>query len=246
MLEKHHSNYFEYQYIVTKIFFESIWDKKHTIRQAAEICMHKMQDYLDRGINTIIIYTNILEKVERYGRKEDKNILKYYQKELEEVKEIMNHLNIDDYLDTNEKEFLSDDIGWLEPYLPPLELREEEIEANLQSYISYFEYRFLITESFYELLLDENYTIGQAAGRCSYEIRKDREIDTVIVYVAIIKLAIEYDKDKEELKYWLEEWEKVKEIMSHLNVDDFLDRKEKDDLLSDISYIEAAVNSLKN
>ena len=244
MLKKHHSNYFEYQYIVTKTFFESIWDKKHTVRQAAEICMHKMQDYLDGGINTVIIYTIILEKVQRYGRKEDKNILQYYLKELEEVKEIISHLNVDDYLDTNEKEFLSDDIGWLEPYLPSLELREEEIEANLQSYASYFEYRYLVTEHFYELLLDENYTTGQAAGRCFCEILRDREIDTVIVYVAIIKLAIEHDK--KELKYWLKDWEKAKEMMNHLNVDDFLNKKEKDSFLSDINYIKEAVNSLKN
>ena len=34
--------------------------------------------------------------------------------------------------------------------------------------------------------------------------------------------------------------------MNHLNVDDFLNKKEKDSLLSDINYIKEAVNSLKN
>ena len=38
---------------------------------------------------------------------------------------------------------------------------------------AYFELRSAVVEMFYEILLSEHYTIGQAAGRCLVEFRND-------------------------------------------------------------------------
>ena len=40
---------------------------------------------------------------------------------------------------------------------------------------SYFELRCAVLETFYEVLLSEHYTIGQAAGRCLVEFRSEAQ-----------------------------------------------------------------------
>lgn len=45
--------------------------------------------------------------------------------------------------------------------------------------INYYELKYLVTETFYENILQEKYTIGQSAGRCFVEFYNEITLNNI-------------------------------------------------------------------
>ncbi len=109
---------------------------------------------------------------------------------------------------------------------------------------NYYKLKCLVTESFYENLLDKelNYTIGQTASKCFVDFSRrlsKKNIESVIVISTILtRLVIHEPK---ELKNFLEDYNKMLEILKKFNLDDYLEEEEKEDILYDIDCIEACI-----
>ena len=108
----------------------------------------------------------------------------------------------------------------------------------------YYKLKYLVTESFYEdmFCIQENYTFGQTANKCFVDFcipSSKNEINFIIVTITILaRLATHEPK---ELKYFLEEYEKILETLKRINLDDYLDEEEKEDILFDIGCIETCI-----
>lgn len=106
----------------------------------------------------------------------------------------------------------------------------------------YYKLKYLVTESFYEDMFyeKENYTFGQTASKCFVDFcipSRENEINFVIVTSTILaRLAAHEPK---ELKYFLEEYEKMLEILKRINLNDCLE--EEEDILFNIGCIETCV-----
>jgi len=108
----------------------------------------------------------------------------------------------------------------------------------------YYKLKYLVTESFYEEMFYEqgNYTFGQTASKCFVDFcitSSENEMNFVIVTSTILaRLATHEPKD---LKYFLKKYEKILETLKRINLDDYLDEEEKEDILFDIDCIEACI-----
>ncbi len=111
---------------------------------------------------------------------------------------------------------------------------------------NYYKLKCLVTESFYEDLLDKelNYTSGQTANKCFVDFSRrlsKKNIESVIVISTILtRLVIHEPK---ELKNFLEDYNKMLEILKKFNLDDYLEEEEKEDILYDIDCIEACIET---
>ncbi len=104
--------------------------------------------------------------------------------------------------------------------------------------MDYYQLKYLVTESFYDFILSEQYTINQAAGRCKVDFTDKllkKDIDTVTVYATLLERVAKYDS--ESLKNYLNYDKDMKETMKNLNLDDYFNEEEKEALLEDIDYI---------
>ena len=63
--------------------------------------------------------------------------------------------------------------------------------------INYYELKYLVTETFYENILQEKYTIGQSAGRCFVEFYNEitlNNIEALIVYSTVLARIAKHEK----------------------------------------------------
>ena len=97
--------------------------------------------------------------------------------------------------------------------------------------VNYYELKYFVTETFYENMLDENYTIGQTAGRCFVIVTS-----TILARVAI--------HQKETLKLYIEDYDKMMKILEGINLDDYLNEEEKEYLLDDIGYVKQCIENI--
>ncbi len=108
----------------------------------------------------------------------------------------------------------------------------------------YYKLKYLVTEAFYEDMFyeQESYTFGQTANKCFVDFcipSRENEINFVIVTSTILaRLAAHEPK---ELKYFLKEYEKMLEILKRINLNDYLEEEEEEDILFNIGCIETCV-----
>ncbi len=118
------------------------------------------------------------------------------------------------------------------------------MKINGGTYMDYYQLKYLVTESFYDFILSEHYTIDQAVGRCKVDFTDKllkKDIDTVTVYATLLERVAKYDNEK--LKNYLNYYKDLKDTMKNLNLDDYLNEDEKEALLDDIDYIEDYIES---
>ncbi len=102
----------------------------------------------------------------------------------------------------------------------------------------YYELKYLVTEAFYEDILIENYTIGQTANRSFVEFARpsnESDINFVIVTSTILTRVATHEPAK--LKSFLEKYDKMLEILKKIDLDDYLNEDEKEDILYDIGIL---------
>ena len=111
--------------------------------------------------------------------------------------------------------------------------------------VNYYELKYFVTETFYENMLKENYTIGQTSDRCFVEFYrriKANNIESVIVTSTILaRVAIH---EKEELKGYIEDYDKMMKILEGINLDDYLNEEENEYLLDDIGYVKQCIENI--
>jgi len=108
----------------------------------------------------------------------------------------------------------------------------------------YYKLKYLVTEAFYEDMFyeQESYTFGQTANKCFVDFcipSSKSDINFLIVTSTILaRLAAHEPK---ELKYFLKEYEKILETLKRINLNDYLEEEEEEDILFDIGCIETCV-----
>ena len=106
----------------------------------------------------------------------------------------------------------------------------------------YYKLKYIITETFYETMLDENYTLGQASGRCFVEFfaeLSENNIESFIVISTVLARIARHEPQK--LKDFLKEYNKILELLKKFNLDDYLTKDEKEDILFDIGCIRTCI-----
>lgn len=104
--------------------------------------------------------------------------------------------------------------------------------------MNYYELKYLVTETFYENILEENYTIGQTAGRCFaefYSQLKKNDLEALIVMSTILSRVAKHDntalklfeKDIKRMNLLFEK----KDVLMNIENDTFVMLKD------DIDYI---------
>ncbi len=106
----------------------------------------------------------------------------------------------------------------------------------------YYKLKYIITETFYENMLDENDTIGQASGRCLVEFFSELDennIESIIVTSTILARIVRHEAKK--LKDFLKEYDRILELLKKINLDEYLTEDEKGDILYDIGCIRTCI-----
>ncbi len=106
----------------------------------------------------------------------------------------------------------------------------------------YYKLKYLVTETFYENMLDENYTIGQTSGRCFVEFYaelNENNIESIIVISTILARIARHEVKK--LKDFLGKYNKMLELLKKVNLDDYLNEDERKDILYDIGCIRTCI-----
>ncbi len=108
--------------------------------------------------------------------------------------------------------------------------------------MDYYQLKYLVTETFYENMLDENYTIGQTAGRCFvefYEELHENNIESIIVISTILARIARHEPTK--LKDFLKEYKEMLELLQRINLDESLKEEERKDILYDIGCVRTCI-----
>lgn len=103
---------------------------------------------------------------------------------------------------------------------------------------NYYELKYLVTETFYENIIDEGYTIGQSVGRCCVEFYDDissKEVEALIVYSTIFSRVAKYEKNR--LKDFKGEIDEMNNMIKGGNFTKKLKQEEVDALKEDINFI---------
>ena len=106
----------------------------------------------------------------------------------------------------------------------------------------YYKLKYLVTETFYENMLDENYTIGQTAGRCFVEFYtrlSKNNIESVIVASTILARVAAHEPEK--LESFLKKYDEILKILEKINLDDYLNEGGKEDILYDIGCVRTCI-----
>ena len=107
--------------------------------------------------------------------------------------------------------------------------------------INYYELKYLVTETFYENILQEKYTIGQSAGRCFVEFYNEitlNNIESLIVYSTVLARVAKHEKNVLDL------FKKEVKSMNDLANDIFnvVKTDEVEALKEDVDYINSKIN----
>ena len=109
----------------------------------------------------------------------------------------------------------------------------------------YYKLKYLVTETFYENMLDENYTSGQTAVRCFVEFYtrlSKNNIESVIVASTILARVAAHEPEK--LESFLKKYDEILKILEKINLDDYLNEEEKEYLLDDIGYVKQCIENI--
>lgn len=106
----------------------------------------------------------------------------------------------------------------------------------------YYKLKYLVTETFYEDILKENYTISQTASRCFVEfygeLSKNNIESIILISTILLRVAVH---EVEKLESFVKKYDKMLEILNKIDLDDYLDEEEKEDILYDIACIKDCI-----
>lgn len=109
--------------------------------------------------------------------------------------------------------------------------------------MNYYELKYLVTETFYENILEEKYTAGQSAGRCFIEFYSElklNNIESLIVYSTVLARVAKHEKSV------LNSLEKEIQQMNNLFIqNDILHNINEDEveaLKEDVDYVNSKLN----
>ncbi len=108
------NNYYKIKYLVTESFYEFIVCEKYDIDQAVGRCKVDFMDkILGKKMDSLIIYSTLLERIAKHDNSKLKSYLGYYN----EMMSILEVINLDDYLNEDEKEAFTDDIDYIKSFM---------------------------------------------------------------------------------------------------------------------------------
>ncbi|MBD7912479.1 MULTISPECIES: hypothetical protein [Clostridium] len=109
--------------------------------------------------------------------------------------------------------------------------------------INYYKLKYLITETFYENILEEKYTIGQSAGRCFVEFYNElnlNNIESLIVYSTVLARVARHEKSV--LNSLGKELEEMNKLLVQNDIFNNISDDEVEALKEDIDYVNSKVN----
>ena len=109
--------------------------------------------------------------------------------------------------------------------------------------INYYELKYLVTETFYENILQEKYTIGQSAGRCFVEFYNEitlNNIESLIVYSTVIARVAKHEKNVLDL--FKKEVKSMNDLANEKDIFNVVKTDEVETLKEDVDYINSKIN----
>ena len=104
--------------------------------------------------------------------------------------------------------------------------------------INYYELKYLVTETFYENILQEQYTIGQSVGRCFVEFYNEislNNIEALVVYSTILTRIAKHEK--KELCSYEKEVRCMNDLVIQQDILNGMSEDEVEAIKEDIEYV---------
>lgn len=108
---------------------------------------------------------------------------------------------------------------------------------------NYYELKYLVTETFYENILQEKYTIGQSAGRCFVEFYNEitlNNIESLIVYSTVLARVTKHEKNVLDL--FKKEVKSMNDLANKKDIFNVMKTEEVEVLKEDVEYINSKMN----
>lgn len=108
--------------------------------------------------------------------------------------------------------------------------------------INYYELKYLVTETFYENILQEKYTIGQSAGRCFVEFYNEitlNNIESLIVYSTVLARIAKHENVLDSFK---KEVKSMNDLANEKDIFNVVKTDEVEALKEDVDYINSKIN----
>lgn len=107
-------NYFKLRYLAMETFYKGLLDENYVIKEIADRCFDEFQEKIDKNdIESAIIISIILSGIAIY----EKETLNYFIKYYNQMMEILEKIDLDEYLINLSKEekedYFLDDIGFI-------------------------------------------------------------------------------------------------------------------------------------
>ena len=109
--------------------------------------------------------------------------------------------------------------------------------------INYYELKYLVTETFYENILQEKYTIEQSAGRCFVEFYNEitlNNIESLIVYSTVLARIAKHEKNV--LDSFRKEVKRMNDLANEKDIFNVVKTDEVEALKEDVDYINSKIN----
>lgn len=107
-------NYFKLRYLAMETFYKGLLDENYVIKEIADRCFDEFQEKIDKNdIESAIIISIILSGIAIYEKETLNHFIKYYN----QMMEILEKIDLDEYLINLSKEekedYFLDDIGFI-------------------------------------------------------------------------------------------------------------------------------------
>ena len=109
--------------------------------------------------------------------------------------------------------------------------------------INYYELKYLVTETFYENILQEKYTIGQSAGWCFVEFYNEitlNNIEALIVYSTVLARIAKHEKNV--LDSFKKEVKSMNDLANEKDIFNGVQTDEVEALKEDVDYVNSKIN----